>query len=208
VYHPLVAATVWTPIRKMMGNIVPAFFWLPLAVYGVYIMFASHRIVTAGTWSLVGATVLGWIGLNLFGLFQNGVMRRRLARILNEDEDLPKDHAFVGFTTPKYSGLLDAHEDVGFLCFTPTALLFVGEARTVEMPRECVRGVVYRPNVHSLVGLGRWISVEGEASHHPVRMLFEPRERPTMLGNLLYGPRLRKKIEAWIGGSDQSNSQP
>jgi hypothetical protein len=193
-----VAVTVWTPIRKLMGNIVPAIFWLPLATCGIYIMFDGHRVASAGLWCLVGATFAGWVGLNLFGLFQNGVMRRQLSRILNADEDLPADRFFVGFTTPKYTGLLDAHEDVGFLCFTPKALLFVGERRTVEMPRDCVRGVVYRPNAHTILGLGRWISIEGEASRHPVRMLVEPRERPTMLGNLLYGRRLRSRVESWM----------
>jgi hypothetical protein len=180
-----------------MGNLIPAFFWLPLATYGLYLMFQRHQIISQGIWCLVGATVVGWLSLNQFGFFQNAAMRRRLAEILNSDEDLPKDRAFVGFASPRYTGVLDAHEDVGFLCFTPNALLFVGERRTVEMPRECVKSIRYRPNVHSLMGLGRWISVEGEASHHVVRMLVEPRERQTMLGNLRYGPKLKARIEAW-----------
>jgi hypothetical protein len=187
-----------------MGNFVPALFWLPFAVYGVYEIFVTRQILGIGLVYLGIATVTGWIGLNLFGFFQNGAMRRQLSKVLCADSDLPPDRVFVGFSSPRYTGLLDAHEDVGFLCFTPKALLFVGEHRTIEMPRETVRGVGFRPNVHTIVALGRWISVEGDAAGRTVRMLLESRERSTMMGNFLEGPALRRKIDAWIKDASPS----
>lgn len=192
------AATVWTPVRRWMGNFVPILFWLPFASYGVYQIVESRQLLGSGLVYLAVATVAGWIGLDLFGFFQNGVMRRRLSEILCAETDLPADRVFVGFSSPRYTGLLDAHEDVGFLCFTPGALLFVGERRTVEMPREVISSVGFRPNAHTIVGLGRWISIEGTAGKHPVRMLIEGRERSTMLANFLAGPALKGRIEAWL----------
>ncbi len=181
-----------------MGNFVPALFWLPFAMFGIYRIIEARQIVAAGLWYMVAATFSGWLGMNLFGLFQNSVMRRQLERILNAEADLPADRVFVGFSSPRYTGILDAHEDIGFLCFTPKALLFVGESRTVELPRSQVQRVCFRPNAHTLVGLGRWISIEGDTNGTPVRMLIEPRERKTMFGNLLYGTELKQRVEKWL----------
>jgi hypothetical protein len=57
--------------------------------------------------------------------------------------------------------------------------------------------VRYRPNVHTLLGLGRWISIEGEVHGRPIRLRVESRVRDTMLGNLALGPWLRDSIERW-----------
>jgi hypothetical protein len=122
-------------------------------------------------------------------------MRRLLEARIKE-----KEHRwFVGFASPKFTGVLDAHEDVGFLIFRKDALVFAGDSRRVEMPKEAVVRVVFRPNVHTIVGLGRWVCVEGVVKGQPVRMFVEPRERPTMLGNLRLSSKLRAEIEAWRG---------
>ncbi len=200
-YHPLVKPnpSVWTAKRKWMGNIIPALFWLPAAAAGLTWMIVNSQILGLGLWLLVLSTVLGWIALNQFGFYQNGRMRRQLEKILRAGQgDLTQDRNFVGYASPKYAGMLDAHEDVGFLCFLPDRLRFVSETRMVEMSREQVKSVRFRANVHTMVGLGRWISVEGETDGKPIRLLIEPRDRGTMLGNLRMGKKLQSKIRRWL----------
>ena len=192
------ADRVWTTGRKWAGNLVPFLFALPFAAWGLWTI-ARDRAATPPGLLLLGAGVLvGWIALSLFGFWGNATMRRLLAARL-----LPTGpHWFVGFASPKFAGLLDAHEDVGFLLFGDEELIFAGDSRRVALPRAAVVRVVFRPNVHTLVGLGRWTSVEGLVDGTPVRMLLEPRERATMLGNLRLSGRLRREIVAWQKGPE------
>jgi len=194
-----VAPTVWTSRRKVMGNLVPALFWLPPMIAGIAVMAVTAQILGLGLWLIVAATVLGWLSLNQFGGYMNGRMRRELERLLrSRGEDLSGERNFVGFATPRYASLLDAHEDVGFLKLLPDRIRFVSETRVVEVPRAEVRGVRYRMNVHSLVGLGRWVSIEGESGGKPIRLLLEPRDRGTMIGNLRTGTKLKAKLKRWM----------
>jgi len=194
----LVAATVWTSQRRFLGNFIPALFWLPLALAGLYQLFAKGLTIGLGLWLLVASTILGWIALNFFGLFQNGRMRRQLERILqSEKRDLSGEHFFVGFATPKYSSMVDAHEDVGFLRLLKDKLEFVSEVRTIEMSRAEITDIRFRMNVHSIVGLGRWVSVEAKLGDKPIRLLIEPRERATLLGNRIYSSTLRARLREW-----------
>jgi hypothetical protein len=182
-----------------MGNLVPALFWLPPMIAGIAVMAVTAQILGLGLWLIVAATVLGWLSLNQFGGYMNGRMRRELERLLrSRGEDLSGERNFVGFATPRYASLLDAHEDVGFLKLLPDRIRFVSETRVVEVPRAEVRGVRYRMNVHSLVGLGRWVSIEGESGGKPIRLLLEPRDRGTMIGNLRTGTKLKAKLKRWM----------
>jgi hypothetical protein len=159
-------------------------------------------IVGPGLWLLLVGTVVGWVALNQFGFFENGRMRASLERILRAKEgDLPDDRMFVGYASPKYAGLIDAHEDVGFLCFLPDRLRFVSEVRTVDFPFAQIRRVRFRPNAHSLLGLGRWVSIEGRAGKETLEMKVEPRERRTMLANFRLSRPLRDRIRAIVRGS-------
>lgn len=181
-----------------MGNLVPAFFWFPLAVAGLVTMAVQRDPLGHGLWLLGAATVVGWLALNAFGLFETERMKRQLERILNaKGEPLDGERWFVGFATPKYSSALDPHEDVGFLLLRPGGLRFVSEVREVDVPISAVEAVRFRGNVHSLLGLGRWVSVEGKMDERPIRLLVEPREHKTLLANRKEGARLRKRLEDW-----------
>jgi hypothetical protein len=182
----------------LYGNLIPLAFWLVLVLIGLRTILQTKELIGPGLAILAIATVVAWIVLNYTGLFQNALMREELAEILDAETDLPPGSVFVGFSTPKYTGLLDAHEDVGFLCFTPSAIIFAGEQRTVELPRSSILRIRYRANVHSVLGLGRWISIEALANGSPVRMLVEPRERNSMLGNLRLSTKLVRSIETWV----------
>ena len=187
---------VWTAERKWLGNGVPFLCGLPFAAWGLWTVARDRNVSPASLGWLVLGTAIGWVALSFFGLWGNATMRRLLTARLH-----PKgDFRFVGFASPKFAGLLDAHEDVGFLIMGKDELLFLGDSLRVELPKDCVVRVAFRPNVHSVVGLGRWVSVEGVVKGKPVRMLLEPRERPTMLGNLRASGRLRRDIEGWARG--------
>ena len=195
---PLVKPTVWTVRRKWLGNLIPALFWLPLTVIGIVLMVRSGEIVGLGLGVLIAATVVAWLAVNFFGLFENAKMKRQVRHILEAKGERPAQAVFVGVATPKYSSAIDPHEDVGYLFFEPHMLAFRGESNTMEMYRNQVVKVRYRWNVHTLIGLGRWISVEGLSEGKPIRLLIEPREKATLLGNLLYSKKLRQRIKRWV----------
>jgi hypothetical protein len=98
---PLVTPTVWTMRRKWLGNILPALVWFPLALGGVAYMALRGEVVGLGLWLLVGATALGWLSVNFFGLFENRKMKRQVARILEARGLPPGDAWFVGIATPR-----------------------------------------------------------------------------------------------------------
>jgi hypothetical protein len=182
----------------VLGNLVPAFVWLIPAAAGLFIMASTRHLLGTGLWLLGASTVLGWLALDTFGFFENAQMRKEVEKILTGRKEAPiAGSPFVGFATPKYHGLLDAHEDVGFLQILPDRLTFVSETRKVEVLSKEVRRIRYRPNIHTLLLLGRWVSVEGESGGKPIRLLVEPRERSTMLGNFRESSRLRDRLAKW-----------
>jgi hypothetical protein len=196
---------VWTSRRKWLGNVVPIIFWLLPTAGGVYWTFligrATGKVLGPGLWLLLGGQVLGWIFLNLFGLFENGRMRRDSMRNLAlRRPPAPGPVVFVGCASSKHHSMLDAHEDVGFLAFGPHELEFIGDQNRMRILREQITTVRYLPNVHTIVGLGRWVSVEASINGLPVRLLLEPRERNTMSGNLALSGWLKKTIEDWRVG--------
>ena len=193
------APTVWTPRRKWLGNLIPALFWLPLGAVGLFKMIKKLEAFGPGLWFLIAATALGWLALNQFGLFENFKMKLQLQRILAAKKEFPDgDKFFVGFASPSYSSAIDAHEDVGYLFLLPDSLKFVSETRKVDLARADIKSVRFRTNVHSLLLLGRWVSVEGEIAGKPVRMSIEPRERRTLLQNRRFSKQLRARIQKWI----------
>lgn len=194
---------MWTTRRKVLGNLIPATVWLIPAAYGLAVMASTRILLGPGLVLLGVSTILGWLALNSFGLFENLQMQKELEKILESRKDkLGAESWFVGLTTPKYRGLLDAHEDVGFLEILPDRLSFVSETRKIEFPLSEVRSVGYRANVHSVVLLGRWVSLEGESGGKPIRMLLEPRESGTMLGNFRESRVLRARLVSWAKGKN------
>lgn len=125
-------------------------------------------------------------------------MERQLERILDAQGKKPNgEKIFVGFATPKYTSALDAHEDVGFLVIDPDNLRFLSETREVDIPRSSIKEVRTRPNVHTLLLLGRWVSVEGEMDGRPIRLLVEPRQHRTLLRNRGESRMLVKRLQVW-----------
>jgi hypothetical protein len=91
---------------------------------------------------------------------------------------------------------------VGFLLIYPDKVEFFGGHVRVSLRRSDTKQVRFRPNPHSWVGLGRWVSLEAEQNGQSVRLLVEPRERATLLGNRALGARLRTKLASWVISGD------
>ena len=192
------AEVVWSAKRKWMGNLIPVFFMLPFVVAGVIHMVREEDFTWLGIGLCGGGLFLGWMTVNQFGFFGNANLKREIVkRVLSKAGRDASGGVFVGFARPSYVGILDAHEDLGFLFLDKNSIEYIGEVHHVSIPRGDVLGVRYRPNIHSALGLGRWVSVEAKQNGEPVRLLIEPREARTLLGNKRRGKQLRAKIEAW-----------
>ncbi|MFQ3587158.1 MAG: hypothetical protein SNJ76_05790 [Fimbriimonadaceae bacterium] len=133
------------------------------------------------------------------GLYDNEAMRRESeARLAARGGDKPGERYFVGFARPSYTGLLDPHEDVGFLIVHADRLEFLGERHDLVVDRSRIESIRFRRSIHSWVGLGRWVSIEGAIEGKPFRMLVEPREMGTLRANRRFGSRLRKRLQDWL----------
>ncbi|RYG35060.1 hypothetical protein EON81_13850 [bacterium] len=195
---------VWTERRKALGNLIPGLVWAIPTVAGLVVMVLQGNLLGPGLWLLIAGTASGWLATGVFGLWDNARMREELRGLLKaRGENLDNSH-FVGFATPRYTGLLDAHEDVGFLILKADRLRFIGENRIVEVQKSDIVQVRLRPSIHTMIGLGGWVSVEGQVQGTPVRVSFEPRERSTMFGNARRRRLLRTLIEEWWRGLRRS----
>jgi hypothetical protein len=194
-----VSPKAWSTRRKLLGNMIPIALSMPFAALAIAGMLRNERIFGPEFLLLCGFPVSAWALMNFFGLHQNRAIRAELARRfkLGPPGEGPERH-FVGVARPAYRGLLDPHEDVGFLFLEPRRLLFRGDSMEIALERDAIRQIRFRPNAHSLVGLGRWVSVEGVVEGKPVRLLIEPRERRTLLGNLRASRTLRARLERWV----------
>lgn len=196
--RPNLATPVWTASRKVMGNLVPALLAFPFLGAGLAIMYRQGQVFGWGLWLAIAFPLILWLAVNRFGLYQNRKMRREMQqRLRAERPKLTSRRFFVGAATPRHAGLLDPHEDVGYLILHDDKIEFFGEKIHASMQRAELESVVFAPNVHSIAGLGRWIRLKGHADGKPIRLDVELREKDTLLGNRRLGSELKKRIELW-----------
>ena len=193
---------IWTAGRRIVGNLIPAFFCLPLFVAGIVVFFDSQAKNLGPSLGLIfGGVAIGWVALNLFGLFGNGEMRQALARQYGREVGRPTGHlVFVGVARPSYRNIWDPHEDIAFLSICADHLEFYGEQLRLDMPRGTITGFRFARNMHSWLLLGRWIVVEGTHSNNPFALYLEPRQHSTLLGNRAYSKALMAELVAWKQG--------
>lgn len=182
-----------------MGNVLPLVLSSPPLVRAVQ-SYAAEGPSTATLLWTAAFPVSAWVLACLTGLVGNGSMKREMGRRMHIERPFDQtEKYFVGFARPAYRSALDPHEDVGFLVLHEDRIEFWGAEKRIALTKDEVAGVRFRPNTHTLVGLGRWISIEAVVDEKPVRMLIEPREKRTLLGNLIFSKRLLEKIRVWKG---------
>jgi hypothetical protein len=180
-----------------MGNLAPLALSLP---FGVMACIRYDPTLPVQRWIGWAAAfvLIGWLSTNWMGLWGNSAMKSELERRLAKELPPPSDRVFVGFARPSYRGLLDPHEDVGFLFADDAAIHFLGETHRVSVSRAAVGTVRSRPNIHTWLGLGGWMSIEGEEGGQPFRLLVEPRERPTLFGNRSVRSAWIERLRNWL----------
>ena len=198
---------ILTSRHKLLGNLVPLAVMSGVGGLGVALMTRPSAAV-AGWFLLLVAPVLGWLTVNLFGLWANRQLRAEIElrlRIQRPRARAPK--YFVGFARPSYHSVLDPHEDVGFLIFHEDRLEFFGGEFHLNLYVDDFLSVRRRANPHTLLGLGGWVSVEGTSEGKPVRMLLEPREHSSLVGNQRWASFLVSEIKKWSTAPPSTRGQ-
>ena len=137
--------------------------------------------------------------MNWWGLFENARMRREMeAKWRAAKRPEPIRRYFVGMATPAHSGMIDPHEDVGWLAVYPDKLEFFGDRFRTLVERDKIETIRLRPNAHSLVFLGGFVAVEGAG----FRISFEMRDHPTLWRNNRQNKKLHSRLLQWKQGSE------
>lgn len=179
----------WSTYRKLMSNLVPAVVFVPVFAAGLFLFQQDKLALSIGFFA--ASIVIGVFAVNLLGLFQNRKMHSELKPLVHGRTE---PVWFVGIGKPGGVGALDPHQDLGFLMLTQTAVEYVGESARYTIPYNDIVGVGYKINAHTLLGLGRWVSIEGRHDGKPFALLVEPRTHPTILQNKKEGARLAAEI--------------
>jgi len=172
-----------------MSNLIPALVFVPVFAAGLFLFQQEKLAQSVGFF--VASIVIGVFAVNLLGLFQNRKMHAELKPLFHGRQE---PNWFVGIGKPGGVGALDPHQDLGFLLLTKTSIEFVGESARYTIPYCDVIGVGFKMNAHSMLGLGRWVAIEGKHDGKPFMLLVEPRTHPTILQNKKEGSRLASEI--------------
>lgn len=199
---------LWTPGRRWAGNLLPLLLGLPFAG------LAGWEVVQNGpTFAALGLavawTATTWLATNFLGLLGNRHMKRATElRLKAQGVDLADERWFVGFARPSYRGALDPHEDIGWLNLRSDEVEFIGTTERFQLDRAMVTAIRLRPNPHSWVGLGGWVSIEGKAGDTEIRMLIEPRDHSTLWANRKLRRRLYARLKEWAPSVPAPDPEP
>lgn len=190
--------SLWTTGKKLVANLLPLILSVPFLILAIRELFRD--LSSPWIWVWTGCFfVIGWVITNFFGLIGNQKMKREMEhRMKAEGEWDDHERYFVGFARPNYKGLLDPHEDVGFLVLENEKIEFKGSVQKFSLPTFAIEKVRFRSNIHSWVGLGRWVSIEATLDEKPIRLLVEPREKKTLIGNRTFSKKMKNEILRYL----------
>lgn len=190
---------IWTLRRQIMGNLVPLTLAGPMLIVGLWLMYQSGKIGGVGLYLVAGSVVVGWVMLNLLGLYQNGAMKQQMSWRLDQSlKEVPSRRYFVGVATPNFKGLIDPHEDVGYLLVYRDRIEYFGEKVRTTFKRSEVKKFEARMNIHSLIGLGGWVVICAERDGKPAELKIEMREKPFLRSNRALNRMLLKRLRTWL----------
>ncbi len=180
-----------------MGNVLPLVVSSPLLIKALLEFAKSGPSVSAILWAVL-FPISAWISVALFGLVGNKKMKREIGRRMHVDRPFDQtEKYFVGIASPTFKSALDPHEDVGFLLVHSEVLEFFGGDRHFVLHKRDIVNLKFSPNTHTIIGLGRWIAIEAVVSEIAARLLIEPREKGTLIGNLFFSRRLIERLNEW-----------
>lgn len=183
-----------------MSNLLPLLFVAPLPAIAVHL--AQQGRNDQALWVWIAFVPALWLAINFFSLFQNRrIQREMMGKLFANRTDQPIRRFFVGFARPKRRVAIHTHEDVGFLLMYPDKLEYFGDRFRYVIERPSIRRIAFGANINTLLGLGRWILIEAEVDSKRIRLQIEPRERGTMIGNLLFSSKMCKELKDWVGSA-------
>ncbi|MCE9558127.1 MAG: hypothetical protein K8R88_04180 [Armatimonadetes bacterium] len=204
---PETRTPVWNSSKRLLGNLVPALFCIPFLVVAV-LQFKPDKPWANWPFWMGAFLVVGWVALAVFGYWGNDTMRSAIGRRFDRKYppgtvDLPR--FFVGIARPGFKNIWDPHEDVGFLVLHPDHLEFFGDSLALNISRSSFQSVRFRANPHTLVGIGRWVSLEGESDGTVIRLYIESREKSVLVLNRAIGTKIKGVLEDWLGVDTQTD---
>jgi len=197
------AEKIWTWRRQLTGNILPLIPGLPFLVIGFYTMCHQQKFLGWGLLIFSLGVATTWISLNWLACYASrGLQLEFDIWYQSKIAELPKERYFVGFAQPNYSGILDPHQDIGFLALGESNLIFLGEKFHLSFPKSTIKEVKFKWNPHSIVGLGRWICVQGTSDSMDFHLKIEPRSESTLLADKRASSILRNRIQNWAANKN------
>lgn len=187
------AKRAWTDYRKVMSNLTPLVAVAPFPALAWYLDRLQKPMFALVVWCL--CPIILWLGINFFGLFQNRAIRKELS--VRISADMMGRAVFVGFSRPNRTQLIHHHEDVGWLILNPDSIEFIGDAQHHKIEKASVKSVRTKWNINTILGLGRWVCIDGVVESKPVRMLLESREKNSLLANFRFTKQLCIRIAQW-----------
>ena len=187
------ARKAWTDYRKVMSNLTPLVLVAPFPALAWYLDQLQKKSFALAVWG--ACPIILWIGINFFGLFQNRAVRKELSSKLPNDST--GRAVLVGFSRPNRTQLIHHHEDVGWLLMNPDSIEFIGDTHRYKMMKTEIRSVKTKWNINTILGLGRWVCIDGIVDSKRIRMLLESREKSTLFANFGYTKQLCRRIAEW-----------
>lgn len=190
-------AALWTPTRRWMGNLLPMIFAGPLLAWAGWL--AVTEPLSPLFWmALAASAIVGWLAVGLLGNTpKRGLHGRLMATFPTEESETKR--IMAGFARAGAKGALDPHQHIGFVIFTPSALILAAEGMRVELKRSELMKIETQPNAHTWLGLGGWLRLTGRVSGQPFEVLVEPCGHWTLWACAAERRRLRQLITAWLG---------
>lgn len=169
---------------------------IPFPMLALYFDKRGNSLLGLIAWCAVPVSL--WLGINFLSLFQNAKLRALLSAKLRALYPHRANTAiFVGFSRPASRSWIHLHEDIGWLILEPDSLEFLGETLRFSLARTDIVRIRFGANLNTLLGLGRWIVIDGNHDGRLQRMKIEPRQKGSMVGNLLFGKQLVRRLREW-----------
>lgn len=175
----------WTHRAKWIGNILPLLIGVPFIVIGLIIGARSHSwrdgvLIWFGLGVLLPALTLNWLGLAGNQTLKSDFYARNSRAFARESDS---DCLFFGVASSGFRSLLDPHEDIGFICLHENGFRFYGEKIRVEVSGAEIKGLGWKANPHSWLGLGGFALITYNQKGEDKTLLMESREKSSLLAN-------------------------
>lgn len=175
----------WSHRAKWVGNIAPMAAGIPFFVIGFFLALKDHHFgIPSLTWLLLGvltpAVALNWLALVGNEALKSDFYARHSRAFIH---DSTEQSLFFGAATEGFKSWLDPHEDIGFLTLSDRSIHFYGEKLHFEIKGMDIKGLGWKANPHSLLGLGGFISLTWSQGHEIKTTYLESRDKKSLSAN-------------------------